>query len=89
MKHALAFLFLVASVCAVAKPIGLWQGGQTAIVLKDDPGICPRGTSEALYIGPKGQVPGCWFSLHGFVWIMFADGDNIGVPAKVFKFESA
>jgi hypothetical protein len=71
-----------------AKPVALTRSAQGAIVLDDEQGQCPAESKAALFMSPAGNVPGCWFIRHGFVWLFFADGDVGAVPEKALKWES-
>ena len=58
------------------------------MLLSDQSGKCQDSTQMAAFVGPGGVVvPGCWFERLGMVWILFADGDAVGLPKALFKFE--
>lgn len=81
-----AVLLTLWSGFAHAKPIAQAGNAQVRIVLFDEKGSCPAGTERALWVQAEGQVPGCWFSSYGRVWLFFEDGDNLAIPREVFKF---
>jgi hypothetical protein len=80
---------LAAFLClsATAREIGRAQTENELLILTDSRAGCPDGTQVAVW-GGRGKEPvqGCWFEKHGRVWILFADGDNVGVLVQNFKF---
>ncbi|MBA3599517.1 MAG: hypothetical protein H0W40_19435 [Methylibium sp.] len=67
------------------------NGGKSdAVSLYAERGDCPAGAMRSVYFvarAPAGQneIPGCYVIKDGFVYMVFADGDQGRVPADMVK----
>lgn len=87
MKHLLIAAVAACLAASIsAKEVARVATTNEILVLTDEQAQCQSGTQVAVW-GGKGKEPvtGCWFEAFGVVWVMFDDGDRVGLPRKVFK----
>ena len=78
----------VAAAPAAAREVAVAKAPGVGILLFDDKGACPDGSTRSLWVQAEGKVPGCWFEKHERIWLFWDDGDHHGIPRQAFKFES-
>jgi hypothetical protein len=86
MKRVLIALSLCLSLPVIAKEVATVKTQNEILMLDDRQSDCPAGAQVAVWSGRgKEPVPGCWFEAFGIVWVMFSDGDRVGLPRTAFK----